>query len=53
MKDDSTYVEEQAKQEFALAFEIRETIEADKKIRAEKRQLVKDSNNDPDFEWID
>jgi GTP-binding protein len=53
MKDDSTYVEEQAKQEFALAFEIRETIEADKKIRAEKRQLVKDLNIDPDFEWID
>jgi hypothetical protein len=50
IKDDSLYVEEQERQEFAMAFEIRKTIEADKIIRAEKRQQSKNLSDNPDFE---
>ena len=53
IKDDSLYVEEQERQEFAMAFEIRKTIEADKIIRAEKRQQSKNLSDNPDFEWFD
>ncbi|MDA9612136.1 GTPase ObgE [OM182 bacterium] len=53
IKDDSIYVEEQERQEFAMAFEIRKTIETDKIVRAEKRQQIKNSNVNPDLEWFD
>ncbi|MDG0998880.1 MAG: GTPase ObgE [Gammaproteobacteria bacterium] len=53
IKDDSFYAEEQERQEFAMAFEIRNTIEADKIIRADKRQNIKNFSDDPDFEWVD
>ena len=53
IKDDSFYAEEQERQEFAMAFEIRNTIEADKMIRADKRQNIKNFCDDPDFEWVD